>query len=134
MRPFQLRLSALACGLLLALPPGWCCLLLPCPVRAAAPAQTEATADEAQCPCCRHTVPQPQPPSDAAPPRCPQPTCCAAAPDAVKPSAPLADTALPAALPAADLSPCPAPTGPAAAVAPSPASTPLHVLHCVWLC
>jgi hypothetical protein len=134
MRSFLLRLASLTCGLLLTLPPGWCCMWLPGPARAAAPEQSPA---EPCCPCCCHPA-QPTEPASPAPapaPRCPCADRDATTPEAVKP---------PALQPGADLgAPAPAAAGPAPSAAPDGlptglrfalSSAPLNVLHCVWLC
>jgi hypothetical protein len=128
---FLLRLAALACGLLLALPPGWCCLWLPQPARASAPPPVAP-----QCPCCHPVTPAELPTEAPAPSgRCPCADREATTPEAVKAPALQAGDCL-AAVPAAgaDLEASAAPHG-----LPSPAgyalpSAPLHVLHCVWLC
>src|SRR5437016_4045863 len=51
-RGFYLRYVALACSLLLALPPGWCCYGRGNPSALPEDARTEDV-----CPCCRHTAP-----------------------------------------------------------------------------
>jgi hypothetical protein len=124
-----LRILVLGNALLLALPPGWCCLL---PARPTAPAPEDALPC---CPLCRHEAQQPASPPEA----CPNPPAggCSCQSDPATP--PQAKTAAP------DLSVAPdfasagealAPTGigPALAVLPSFASPPLQVLLCVWRC
>jgi hypothetical protein len=135
MRPFLLRLASLTCGLLLALPPGWCCLWLPGPARAVA-ASTDAPAEPC-CPCCCHPA-QPTelpPPAPAPVPRCPCADRDATTPEAVKPPALQAGADPGAPVPAAaDLSPSAAPGGSLPALSLALSSAPLNVLHCVWLC
>ena len=135
MRGRVLRSLAFACSLLLALPPGWCCLWLPGPARAAA-APTEAPAEPC-CPCCNHPVPptESEAPAPAPPQRCPCADRETTTPEAVKPPALLAGDHLGTPIPCADdLAPSAAPGGlvPASSLAPS--SAPLNVLHCGWLC
>lgn len=117
-----LRSLALLSGLLLALPPSWCCLL---PTLSA-----EEDSSPPLC-CC------PAPPAPACPTQAPSPALCPCGdrdlkvPDAPAPFAPDAtglpgavfDHAAPSAAGILDVSTC------AAA-----ASCPLHLLHCVWLC
>ncbi len=144
MRPLLLRLLVLACGLLLALPPGWCCLLPLCPAaQHAAPVTAPAGPCEPEetCCCCgagARPVPPPASPTPAPIPA----TCCpgcadrdVTAPDAVKPPVVSPDAAPVAALPAGPhLLSGASSAGPAADLGPLCHSTPLHVLHCVWLC
>jgi hypothetical protein len=132
MRRFLLHLLPLACGLLLALPPGWCCLLGPCPARAA-PAPAEPS-DGAQCPCCCHPNPRPEPARPAPPLRCPCADRDATTPDVLKPPTLLSGDGL-AALPAgADLELTASHDAPVTHAGPLSLSAPLNVLHCVWLC
>jgi hypothetical protein len=129
-RPF--RVLALVCGLVLALPPGWCCLLAApkAPVRAAAP-----TCDGCCC-CCRVAHPPADPP---APPRGPfAKGCCCADRNATKPAGPEMIAPCPApdllAVPPA-AAPAPAHLGPVlVADRPDLHSPPANLLHCVWLC
>lgn len=133
MRPFLLRLASLACGLLLALPPGWCCLWLPGPARASA-APTEVPAGPC-CPCCNHPAQPAEPAAPAPPQRCPCADREATTPEAVKPPALQAGDSLATPVPAADdLAPSAAPGGLVPASSLALPSAPLNVLHCVWLC
>lgn len=130
MRPFLLRLASLACGLVLVLPPGLCCLWLHGPTRTAeAPAKP-------RCPCCDPpaTPTDPEARAPVPPPPCPCADRAATPPAAVKPPAVLVCRGLAAALPAADLAPAAAPDRPEAALSLPLPSAPLNVLHCVWLC
>ncbi len=134
MRPFLLRLASLTCGLVLALPPGWCCLWLPEPAHAAA-APSEAPAKPCR-PCCGHSVQPAEPaaPAPVPPPPCPCADRNATTPEAVKPPALLPGDGLAATLPALDLTPSAAPEHLVPDLSLAPPSTPLNVLHCVWLC
>jgi hypothetical protein len=134
MRPFLLRLASLACGLVLTLPPGWCCLWLPRPAHAAAPADAPA---ESPCPCCPHPAQPDEPatPAPARPQRCPCADRDATTPEPLKVPAPQAGDGLATAWPAAaDLSPSPALAGSLPALSLALTSAPLNLLHCVWLC
>lgn len=144
------RVLALACGVLLALPPGWCCKATageccghPLPsTPATAPAGCCATkacsghtcADD----CCRKEpaqdrsapVPKPQQPDRPC-----DTACCDRPPtDAPKVERPVIDLG-----PVGVQDAFTAPADPGAVVAlvsapPRSAFPPLHVLHCVWLC
>jgi hypothetical protein len=128
------RSLMLACGLLLALPPGWCCMV---PFRACA---QEAAPGDAQQPraCCRHADGASRP----SPPRAPQPAPlplgkCPCSQHAVSTDAPKAvggDLVLAAPPPAIDPVQFPAVAGPVV-TAPLPTfDHSLRLLHCVWLC
>jgi hypothetical protein len=134
MQTVLLRLASLACGLVLTLPPGWCCWWLPGPARAAA-APAEAPAEPC-CPCCCHPAQPTEPatPAPAPPRRCPCADRAATTPQAVKPPALQAGDGPAAVVPAADLAPSAAPNVLFGAASPSLPSAPLNVLHCVWLC
>jgi hypothetical protein len=128
MRLFAARLLMLSCSLLLALPPGWCCIFALGTIRndAAKPA-----------PCCRScchqskpTMPTPQP-EPHKPGRCPCDDRQTTVPDSVK--ALHGGLAVLVALPALD----PAPLGLTVAVSDRfslPISASPQLLHCVWLC
>jgi hypothetical protein len=132
MQPFLRHLAPLACGLLLALPPGWCCLLQPCPARAAAPAPADPGP---QCPCCSHPIPPPEAPAPVPPPRCPCADRDATKSGTVKPPALLPGDGLAAAPTSApDLQPSTAPGESLAGPNLALPSVSLHILHCVWLC
>jgi hypothetical protein len=118
-----IRILCLACGLLLALPPAWCCWT-PQPAPAAQPESAPAS-------CChKETAPKPAP---AAPPaQCPCYDRQTVAPaGSVKVAADLSPALSPV-VAVAD-SPRAGPPAAAAPIAPPP-SRPLHLLRCVWLC
>jgi hypothetical protein len=132
MRTSLLRLASLACGLLLALPPGWCCLWMPGPAcAAAAPAEAEPC-----CPCCCHPAQPTEPatPAPAPPQRCPCADREATAPEAVKPPALQAGADLGAPVPVPALAPSAVQECLLPASSLTSSSAPLNVLHCVWLC
>jgi hypothetical protein len=136
MRGTVCRRLVLASALLLALPPGWCCYAAPpC---CAAPRQRQGEPPPAPCKhCCQDEAPPGQ--DDQGPPPAPKRPvkrlCCEWQPTDRPEAGPhlpdLAAFALPLAVP-----PPPITFGGSVAVAgivpvlPSP----LHVLHCVWLC
>jgi len=123
------RPLALAFTLLLALPPGWCCLVPP----PAAP-RAQAPPCEPACPSCCCDAPG-ETPHEAPPPRQPCPYCwCADSGSAVPPS----QLTFTPDLPPADLLPL-TDDGCVRAEHPAPWSLttlppPTHLLHCVWLC
>ena len=135
MRSRFLRSLMLGCGLLLALPPGWCCTFAFRPAKPA-PAQQEAPQDTPGCcPCCAKKAPRPaQTPTPApeAPARCPCSDRQLAAPDAPKVFA--ADMGLVVPVPVTDLFtfwPC----GRFNVALRCPAAhSSSHILNCVWLC
>jgi hypothetical protein len=121
-----IQFLCLACGLVVALPPAWCCWTPQLPT----PAPAEPTT--ASC-CHKHESPPPAP-AVPAPPQCPCEDRCTVAAAAVAPEKVAIHLALPTALVLTDadtLGP-----GLAAAVAPIPPllSRPIHLLQCVWLC
>ena len=127
MRLFLPRLLMLGCGLLLALPPGWCCIF----------ASEEARKETAKAaPCCRSCCgdkSQPATPTPAPdkPDRCPCADRQSTAPDTLKAFAP--DLSLIAPLHSLDF---PLPTEDAAdhdGFRPL-VSCSAHLLNCVWLC
>jgi hypothetical protein len=127
MRTAPRDLLVLTACVLLALPPGWCCILLPEPAQAA----VMARADD----CCRGCCAPPTPSQDAPPGRTPMKVCCC-------------DNLIPLRKGAAQDTPdAPADLLPAVEVAPAPTGQPvsaagkflpppraLHVLLCVWRC
>ena len=119
------------CGVLLALPPGWCCFVMP----AAGQVRQDEPAP-APCECCCKTAPaKPElpPPQPVDPNRCP---VCGDR-DLVKPAPvepPSDDLAsLAASVPVIDVG-VPALSLAGAAVTVGDLTRPLHVLHCVWTC
>ena len=126
MQPALFQLVAVATSLVLALPPGWCCI----PV---SQGRTPAVPEPARC--CHRTAPSglPQPEE---PPARPTAECCCQR-DATVPEQPVQPTG-PAALA------MPLPTDAPALVArpgradsagiPRPPDPRLHVLQCVWRC
>ena len=131
MRSRFLRSLVLGCGLLLTLPPGWCCIF------AFRPAKQEAPkASPCCCPCCAKEAPQPAPAPEPAAPKAPDRCPCAdrhtTAPDAPKVFA--CDLGLVALVPVTDF--FTSWPGVRSLVGPhSPAvPTSCHVLNCVWLC
>jgi hypothetical protein len=116
-----LRLLCLGCGLLLALPPAWCCWT----------SQPAPQAEPAHASCCH---------KEATPTQAPLPTpthCPCDDIRTVTPAGPAkvaADLALPALLATAVVE-TPRAGAPAdVAPIPPPLSRPLHLLRCVWLC
>ncbi len=134
MRSLFLRSLMLGCGLLLALPPGWCCTFA---FRAPKPDTPKAAPEDTPgcCPCCAKKAAKPaQTPTPApkAPARCPCSDRQLVAPDAPKVFA--GDLGLVVPSPVADLftfwpgvRSAVGHRGPAA-----PSSC--HILNCVWLC
>ena len=134
MRGLALRTLVFACGLLAALPPGWCCLAF-CRTCCAAPAQAGNKARPSCCQDCCHEKGEPRsapchqaPPSDKS-------WCCEHQPGLPPETKALdAPAALPVFLSAPDLFP-PVGNGTRAASAREiVVLPPPHVLHCVWLC
>jgi hypothetical protein len=117
-----IRLLCLGCGVLLALPPAWCCYT---------PSVAQPDPTEPSC-CQRKEAPKPAPSPPPAPERCP---CCdrlsVSTADPQKVAADVSHAA-PVVVVVAD-SPR---AGPSADVAPIPLilSRPLRLLQCVWLC
>lgn len=122
-------LALTACALL-ALPPGWCCILAPAPADRAAPAEKPARGD-----CCRGCCPQPTPDDDAPPGREPMRVCCQdnLIPSHKGPAKQLPD-AVAAAMPFAAQAPARLVMRAVAASRAFPSPRDLHVLLCVWLC
>jgi hypothetical protein len=133
------RVLALACGLLLALPPNWCCAvgIGQCcgPRPAASPCGKCSACPECGGESCCSSTKAPAAPAPPAEPPCKR-GCCEWPPTVAVPKAetPTADPA-PAAV-AAPFAPAPGSvSGAVIAGRPAgPSPTPLHVLHCVWLC
>jgi hypothetical protein len=117
------RFLVLGCGLLLALPPAWCCY------PAALPRAPQSEPSPPAC-CQKEKAPAPSP--LPLPARCPcydRNTVASASPEKLA-----ADLSLPAPLAVVGPdSPCAGSTTVAAPTALAPAP-PLHVLQCVWLC
>jgi len=125
MNAWPIRLACLGCGLLLALPPAWCCYALPC---SAAPKAAPKPA-----PCCHQKqAPTPAPCRPQSPAHCPLCDQHTVAPPGPEKSG--AGPALPSPVVAAVVEiPRAGPAAPAAAIPPDP-SRPLHLLQCLWLC
>jgi hypothetical protein len=134
MRSRFLRSLVLGCGLLLALPPGWCCTFAFRAAKQETPQETPK-ATPCCCPCCAKEAPPPDPtptPAPKAPDRCPCSDRHSTAPDALKVIA--SDSGLVTPLPAIDLG-LSWPGISALVHFPSPAApTASHILNCVWLC
>jgi hypothetical protein len=131
----------LACGLLLAAPQGWCCLLAlqpPQTVTDAAAAAAKAPAKPAGCSgCCQHQTPPRQAPTKV--PSAPPPRCCFGIDRlTLLPSASAVEKAdlgfaFPVAPPPVSPPPGIGAIGEVASVVHPP--TPhLHVFKCLWLC
>jgi hypothetical protein len=128
MRSLLLRSLVLGCGLLLALPPGWCCL----PACQGTPKEQPRV-----CTCCGGEEPgnpparQPRP-APAEPGKCPCAGRDSTVPDGSKVFG--CDLSLPAPLAAARVLLCR--VGPAGVtdVDHPPPGPPLQLLHCVWGC
>jgi hypothetical protein len=134
MRSLTAILLSLVCGVSLTLPPGWCCAAstsMPC-----RPTETPAAAHS----CCRHKPPADTPPACTPAPTGEQPGPCIcagqrlAAPGEQKTSLPDLD-ALAGEL-VRDATPQTAAGGArwTWSADPGPGDSPLHLLHCVWLC
>ena len=128
MRSPLLRSLVLGCGLLLALPAGWCCLFA---------CQGAPQDQPAACTCCCGGEPgcpparQPRP-APAEPGKCP----CADR-DSTAPAGPKiigGGLSLPAPPAPAHVVPCRVATAGVADVDHPPLGPPVHLLHCVWLC
>jgi hypothetical protein len=122
----------LACGLLLALPPGWCCMLqLPKAEEQARPAAPKSV----PCCCCKKGA-KPASPTPAPPPQRPARCPCAdrhsTAPDAPKVIG--CDLSCVAPLPTTDLAPSGTAAGHPVVFRALPSETSPHLLNCVWLC
>src|SRR5690348_2493816 len=118
-----IRILCLACGLLLALPPAWCCWT-PWLAPAAQPVSPHAS-------CC-HKESAPRPAPVAPPAQCPcydLQTVALTGPVKVAPDLALASSPVVAVVD----SPRGGPPADAAPIAPQ-FSRPLHLLRCVWLC
>jgi hypothetical protein len=127
------HLLSLVAGVMLALPPGWCCILAP-----AAAVAAERPSVPGPPACCPGCCPEPSPAQDEQPPsRAPCTVCCGDqnvplskratdyAPDATVAALPVTVAVLPG------------PGGAPGRIAPAwPLSPPraLHLLQCVWLC
>jgi hypothetical protein len=120
------RSLLLACGIVAAFPPGWCCLL---PAR-----QIETAAAPSQQSCCHpRQTEHPNPPAERLPPIR---TCCCDLNDSALPSeidAPQSDSAASTALLVLDVDLPGLISG--VEVGPSvPVSRSLQLLHCLWRC
>lgn len=132
-----LRVFCLAVGILLMLPPNWCCMLgaVSCCVPIAVAAEDSSEKQKKTCCCCTEEPNDPIPESSPVPPdSCPMP-CCQAAPPVVVLSdgSSWIDATLPsqAVTPmlVADLYPFTTRAADDAISCP-----PLRILHCCWLC
>jgi hypothetical protein len=132
MLPASLRTLMLACSLLLALPPGWCCM-----VRAGVPTPAAEKAAPHHCPCCpcqgtaKPKAPEPHP-LPLPPAQCPCDGRQATAPDATKASGDNLTLAAPP--PVIDLVPTFSVDGDIVALPFFPSHVSLQLLHRVWLC
>jgi hypothetical protein len=139
------RVLASLCCVLLALPPGWCCLASggeccrrPCS-KQGADARKAAGCPECVSACCcvegeaDPVTPAPLPPKEPTPSG--KPACCERLPtDAPKVERPVIDLGTAGLeLPLA-WTPKKIPVSSRADVPPRSASPPLHLLHCVWRC
>lgn len=136
MRCSCIRYLALACSLLLALPPNWCCYI----AGAAARARQIEAADTPVCPCCKHVAPSAPTDDDSTPPPpcrgCP---CDERQATSVEPAAShapelsLPAVAVPTTFPPATV--CGVFTVRIAHdLSPPPDPSPLNLLNCLWLC
>jgi hypothetical protein len=133
MRSAFSRFLLLACGLLLALPPGWCCM-----VPAWGTSQETPKSDGPQPrSCCGHSNEAPKPAAPERPNRAPLPVdqcpCCERSTSTDAPKTVGCDQALTAPLPLIDLAAAPV-AGP---ILDSPVflfDHSLRLIHCVWLC
>jgi hypothetical protein len=135
------RTLAVVCGLLLALPPGWCYLLSRGQCCVPTPVAKKATPQN--CPKCSGTSPDPEEgthcPPGPSPPREPgepcQSGCCLYQPTAV-PKTELPGVAFgPADGELVHFLTCPARSvGHRPNIPAHPTTPPLYVLHCIWLC
>jgi hypothetical protein len=125
------RVLALVCVLPLALPPGWCCMAVACPLP---PAPAARHAEPAHDCCGRLKSPAPETPK--APDR--QAHCPACLDrDGLPPQPPELPDPGPVALPEPPLAASLGTGGLTPAARPADRPTrdgPLHLLHCVWLC
>jgi hypothetical protein len=128
------RPLVLAFCVLLALPPGWCCVLPVCTARGTERAPSEERHD--CCKHCPHREDRAKPPVPMAPAPEPCALCCQpsldrlppASPEKVQPDLSLPTPLLPMPVLIAEVS------GVVADVSLPDPSPPLNVLHCVWLC
>jgi hypothetical protein len=130
MRSALRNLLAFTACVMLALPPGWCCIL------ASAPGDPATETEKPACEnCCRGCCPQPPRGDDAPPGRAPMTVCCH---DNLIPSHKGPAKQLPelAAVPLPFAVETPALPVRDSATASGPFSAPraLYVLLCVWLC
>jgi hypothetical protein len=136
------RSLVLLCGLTLAFPPGWCCMI-PLPAAQAEESETDdgPAASSAPCCCCKKKEPVPasapaQPVQDAPRP-CPTGKCPWLERDTTAPSHPEQfhpDYSVVAVIPMVDAAHTPAVEPEEVSLRALPASPPIHVIDCVWLC
>lgn len=128
MRGFVPRLLVLSCSLLLALPPGWCCIFA---------FSTTRNENAKTAPCCRSCCHQANPTTPTPKPVPPKPTRCpcddrqTTAPESAKTIH--GDLFALAVLPVLDLAPT-ALTVAVPLVASFFVSSSPQLLHCIWLC
>lgn len=132
MRSSFLRFLVLGCGLLLVLPPGWCCMFASWGRKqdapSARPCRRTCCGEENRSPT---STPTPRP-APRKPARCPCADRLSTVPDTAKVFA--GDPPIVAPLDALDLSPAqPAVDSPVGFRSPSPPSA-THILNCLWLC
>ncbi len=121
------RALVLCNALLVALPPGWCCL----------PAAVQPASPRDPAPCCHHkpAPDQPAPPTHPQPVKpCDAPRCLTDATRAPVPETPPADLVPAALLAVPDAAPLPRAARVAEASELHALSPPPQLLHCVWLC
>ncbi|HEY7157145.1 MAG TPA: hypothetical protein VH575_24540 [Gemmataceae bacterium] len=117
----------LACSLVLAFPPNWCCLL---PAR-----QAETTTAPSTPPCCHHhRAESPDLPAEQSPPI--RDCCCSAADSLTPPGSetPQPDTTVSAVLLLPDMERLSASAAEEIRAYSSPPSRSLQLLQCVWRC
>jgi hypothetical protein len=128
------RYLLLTCGLLLALPPGWCCMV---PARGVAE-DVRKRDDSPPRSCCDRGHRAPAPAAPERPKRAPLPfdqcPCFERSASTDVPKTVGCDHALAAPLPLVDLVPSPTVAVPTLAQPASPLDSSLQLVHCVWLC
>ena len=129
-----LRFLVLGCGLLLALPQGWCCMVR------LQPAVSESKGDDPNpCSCCPYcklpdkpSIPPIPGPKPLTPAECPCGDRASTAPDA--PKVLTCDISLPGILPTIVLAPSCVQDDDLVSQLHFPSDHSLRLLHCIWLC
>jgi hypothetical protein len=129
-----MRSLALMCGLILALPPGWCCMLSP---RASTTgARGEAKQVRSCCGHCKHSSKATHPSAPSRQPlppgKCPCTDRDATSPDAFKILG--SDLVLTSSTSVGDAVPCSVSFGHPIEVHDPPSDSSFLILHCVWRC